>query len=312
MAREASPKPAHAPDLSPFGGDPDLRLKAADFLRQGPRRDGWTPGRQAAFLLHLADNGVVADAARAVGMSLAGAYALRRRAAGYAFNIGWEAALLLARRIVADQLMTAAIRGEQARWVREDGVTTYTRQNTRLALTLLDRVTPVEAETEVLAALARFDWLVELIDDGASANTLWQMFFDDALPRHDLEARERVRLGLQLSDESALFDDEPVDPEEEDDDLGTWEDEDLDDIPEQARAEYKSIDPALRPDRAGWRGANVFVCLLPAGTRHATSVSRDRESNTPWKNRAKAGPALPQSVSGSSASRSALRCKTPT
>ena len=50
---------------SPFVGDADARRPAAAFLRYELRADGWSPGRQAAFLAHLADHGVVADAARA-------------------------------------------------------------------------------------------------------------------------------------------------------------------------------------------------------------------------------------------------------
>jgi hypothetical protein len=201
--------------------DGDVLLPAAAFLKYGERCDGWTAGRRAACLAHLADHGVVADAVRAVGMSPGGAYALRRKARGYAFNLGWEAALLVARRIVADQLMTAAIKGEEACWVREDGTTTYTRQNTKLSMSLLDRVIPVESLTEVLAVVARFDWFLRLTDSGASAQDLWEMFFDDAIPRHDIDARERVRAGLLLSDESAGFDRD-------------WDDD--------APIEYKSMD----------------------------------------------------------------------
>ena len=76
---------------SPLRHDTDAKLPAAAFLRYESRADGWSAGRQAAFLSHLADHGVVADAARAVGKSLAGGYALRRTARGYAFNLGWEA-----------------------------------------------------------------------------------------------------------------------------------------------------------------------------------------------------------------------------
>jgi hypothetical protein len=118
MANRSEPRAPSNPEFSPLQGDPDRLLPAAEYLRSDPRRNGWTAGRQAAFLAHLADNGVVADAARSVGMSLTGGYALRRKASGFAFNLGWEAALLIARRIVADQLMTAAIKGEEARWVR--------------------------------------------------------------------------------------------------------------------------------------------------------------------------------------------------
>jgi hypothetical protein len=42
--------------------DADARLPTAAYLRYQSRADGWSAGRQAAFLAHLADNGVVADA----------------------------------------------------------------------------------------------------------------------------------------------------------------------------------------------------------------------------------------------------------
>lgn len=194
----------------PLRDDDSVLLPAASFLTHDPRCNGWTAARQSAFLMHLADHGVVADAARTVGMSLAGAYALRRKARGYAFNLAWEAALLIARRIVSDQLMAAAIQGEVARWVRVDGVTTYTRQNAKLSLTLLDRVTPAEAFPEVLAVIANFDWFVQLVEDQASPTEFWQMFFDGALPHRETTARDRVRAGLQLADDSADFEEADV------------------------------------------------------------------------------------------------------
>ncbi len=142
---------------SPLRHDADAKLPAAAYLRYESRADGWSAGRQAAFLSHLADNGLVEDAARSVGMSVSGGYALHRTSRGYAFNLGWEAALIIARRVISDRLMTAAIKGEEALWVREEGVTTYTRQNTKLSLALLDRINPALAAPEVLAAAVRFD-----------------------------------------------------------------------------------------------------------------------------------------------------------
>jgi hypothetical protein len=201
----------HRPDENPphssLQHDADARLPAAAYLRYQSRADGWTAGRQAAFLAQLADNGVVADAARAVGMSVSGGYALRRTTAGYAYNLGWEATLIIARRIVADRLMTAAIKGEEARWVREEGITTYTRQNTKLSLTLLDRVNPARTLEEVMAVASRFDLFLQLIDDGVSAEEMWDYLFDDALPHSDIGARERVRAALLLTEESAGFGD---------------------------------------------------------------------------------------------------------
>jgi hypothetical protein len=191
------------PEHSPLRHDTDAVLPAAAYLRYKQRADGWSAGRQAAFLTHLADNGVVADAARCVGMALSGGYALRRTARGYAFNLGWEAALIIARRIVADNLMTAAIKGETARWVREEGVTTYIRQNSHLSLKLLDRVNPATALPEVQAVATGFDWYLQLIEDGVSGEDLWSLFFDNALSHEQTDARDRVRAALLLSEDSA-------------------------------------------------------------------------------------------------------------
>ena len=214
---------------SPLRDDTDIILPAAAYLRYESRADGWSAGRQAACLAHLADSGRADLAVRSVGMSAQGGYALRRQARGYAFNLGWEAALIIARRIVADDLMTAAIRGETSCWVREEGKTTYTRQNTKLALTLLERVNPATAMPEVLAVAVRFDCFLQMIDDGLSAQELWEYFFDEVLSHDQPEARARVRAALQLSEESAIFDEEDEDDEGEDD---------------EAPIEYKSMDGA--------------------------------------------------------------------
>ena len=224
------------PRPSSLRHDAEAKLPAAAFLRYETRADGWSAGRQAGFLGHLADHGIVADAARTVGMSLGGGYALRRQARGYAFNLGWEAALIIARRVVADNLMTAAVKGEQSRWVREDGVTTYTRQNTKLSLALLDRVNPATTLAEVMAVATRFDWFLQLIGDGVSAENLWELFFDDALSHDEPEARARVRAALLLCEDLADFDDD-----------GAPGDDGNDDRPDEAGPiEYKSMSGPVR------------------------------------------------------------------
>jgi len=79
--------------------------------RPNPRADGWTPSRIRIFLDTLAECGVVADAARAAGMSKQSAYAFRNSARGRAFDTAWRAALLLARRRLADEVMSRALNG---------------------------------------------------------------------------------------------------------------------------------------------------------------------------------------------------------
>ena len=258
--------PPPSPPQSPLRDDTEARLPAAAFLRYGTRTDGWNSGRQAAFLAHLADHGVVEDAARSVGKALSGGYALRRQARGYAFSMGWEAALLIARRIVADRLMSAAIKGEQARWVREEGVTTYTRQNTKLSLTLLDHVNPATTLTEILAVASRFDWFLQLIDEGADAESLWALFFDDALPHSDIEARDRVRTALLLSADLAGFEGD------EDDN--------------NAPIEYKSVDGPIMQHPKPSRSKTPTLCGLckslrlcekqKRGSRRGAKIRRDR------------------------------------
>jgi len=87
------------------------RAEASDPPSRTPRFDGWTPDRIHIFLHTLAQTGVVADAARAAGMSVQGAYAFRNSARGRAFDVAWRAAMLLARRRIADEVVSRAING---------------------------------------------------------------------------------------------------------------------------------------------------------------------------------------------------------
>jgi hypothetical protein len=269
--------PKHHPEhLSHLRDDTDARLPAAAYLRYEQRADGWSAGRQAACLAHLADNGVAVDAVRSVGMSPQGGYALRRQARGYAFNLGWEAALIIARRIVVDDVMTAAIKGETACWVREDGKTSYTRQNTKLSLTLLDRVNPATALPEVVAVATRFDCFLQMIDDGLSAQQLWDYFFDEVLAYEQLEARARVRAALQLSEESELFEGEGDDDIEyksmegaplKRGDMGSHEDtKGLGYLAKPASHDNRAANPSVARMKCASRKRDIFVSLCEQNT----------------------------------------------
>jgi hypothetical protein len=276
MTQEQSPQ-SH---MSPLRDDTDILLPAAAYLRYELRADGWSAGRQAAFLSHLADTGEVDKAAAIVGKHVSGGYALRRQARGYAFSLGWEAALLIARRIVADKLMAAAIRGEQSVWLREDGKTTYTKQNSKLSLTLLDRVDPAAAFPEVLAIVARFDWYLRLVNNGASARDMWEMFFDEVLPHCEIEARERVRASLLLTEESADFEgeDEACDRQDDDD----IEYKSMDGAPADSRCESTpTATPPRRPALdAGLGFLDVAeISLTPCQARGDVEGSKSVESS---------------------------------
>ncbi len=57
------------------------------------RRDGWTPGRQADFLGHLAETLSVAAAARHVGKSRESAYRLHEKPGAESFAAAWDSVL---------------------------------------------------------------------------------------------------------------------------------------------------------------------------------------------------------------------------
>ena len=133
--------PAHAVvDHADRYGDDDDGDPVPDTATPG-RQDGWTPTRQRNFLTFLAEGHTVELACRCVGLTVSSAYALRRRAGGAAFALGWQAATLLARDTVADALATRAIDGQVETITRADGSTvTQHRFDNRLALSMLLRL----------------------------------------------------------------------------------------------------------------------------------------------------------------------------
>lgn len=99
------------------------------------RHDGWTSERQRGFIAALARTGVVAQAARSVGMSSASAYNLRRRPHAESFALAWNRVKDEAREralaFVADQAMHGSTR---PRFYRGKFVGTIHSFETRLAL----------------------------------------------------------------------------------------------------------------------------------------------------------------------------------
>ncbi len=106
----------------------------------------WDSANQQAFLEHLAELGSVTQAARHVNMSPRSAYNLRHRADGVAFRLGWQAAILLARGRLADDLLDRAIYGHEEETLRcetgYDGrVKTIRRKfDARLGMAVLSRL----------------------------------------------------------------------------------------------------------------------------------------------------------------------------
>lgn len=175
----------------------EIEQQSAEWHHPPPpgraRHDGWSPDRIRIFLTTLSECGVVADAARAAGMSVAGAYAYRNRAAGRAFNIAWNAAAILGRRRLADAVQSRAMHG----WVetiRRDGeiVAQRNRFDNRLSMAVLTRL-DVQArggfaeDRPAAIAAGDFDRFLDLVcrgGDGADAFIAARR--DDRSPARDL------------------------------------------------------------------------------------------------------------------------------
>ena len=79
--------------------------------RQCDRHDGWTEDRQRRFIAALADTGSVHAACKAVNMSQAGAYYLRRQRGAESFRAAWRAAIDLGVQRIEDVAMDRALNG---------------------------------------------------------------------------------------------------------------------------------------------------------------------------------------------------------
>jgi hypothetical protein len=151
---------------------------AADYRTDAPRVDGWTPARQAAFLMTLSETGLVSQACAFAEMSVASAYALRREPRGAAFALGWQAAHLLARDRLEDVLLEAAISGIESVSTRVDGATYRRTLNGNLSMAVLGRLDKRAAALDDRAiAVARsigaaFEAFLTLVLDGGKADAI--------------------------------------------------------------------------------------------------------------------------------------------
>lgn len=82
------------------------------------RASGWTSEKQRAFVMALAELGNVSMAARSVGMSPRGAYALRARPGAESFADAWDRALLIGLDRARDMAIERVVRGIEVPVVR--------------------------------------------------------------------------------------------------------------------------------------------------------------------------------------------------
>ena len=139
----------------------------------------WTPDKQRTFLETMSFYGNVRIAAAQCFMSTRSCYNLRARHDGAAFNMGWNAAILIARGRLLDELMIRAIDGQRETIERdEDGrVAARHRFDNRLALGLLTRLdraadAPVEGSQSAQARIIAqdFEAFLDLIAAGGQGD----------------------------------------------------------------------------------------------------------------------------------------------
>jgi hypothetical protein len=136
----------------------------------------WSPANQRAFLEALSTSGNISESAKAVSMSGQAAYAFCGRAAGRVFRLGWDAAVLVARRRVEGELLERALVGQEETYERDPdtGCVKRTRIHngtTMAMLTRLDRMalgkSDVPADTAMAQIVAQdFERFLDLVEAG--------------------------------------------------------------------------------------------------------------------------------------------------
>jgi hypothetical protein len=142
--------------------------------RQG---GGWNVARQRAFLEMLAQCGLVERAAALVGMTRQSAYAFRHTTAGRAFDLAWDAALLLARQRMIDESFELAFEGSVERIYRDGKLVQEKRKrDPKMLLATIERLGSKAAlgSAPVRAVAQEFSAFLDAMDadaDGPGGGT---------------------------------------------------------------------------------------------------------------------------------------------
>lgn len=195
------------------------------------RADGWSPARQRHFLETLAATGVITTACEAAHISPRSAYALRIRRDGAAFRLGWDAAILIARARLADELLARALTGHEEVIHKDEDTITRRRHDNRLAMSMLSRLdrmadNPPEGSDAALARVVAQDFAAYLdlicppqdqaeaqADTFAPPRAIAQPFGDapnaadqpDSAPHDPSPAIDQVATALSPGASAALF-----------------------------------------------------------------------------------------------------------
>lgn len=109
-----------------------------------PRRDGWTAGRQRAFIAALAETGCVSEACAKVGITARSAYRLRERPEAAGFRAAWDHAQSLATVRLTALAFERAIHGSAECFYKDGELVAERRKpNDRLLMWLLAHHDPV-------------------------------------------------------------------------------------------------------------------------------------------------------------------------
>jgi hypothetical protein len=183
------------------------------------RTDGWSPARQRRFLEILAATGVIMLACEGVRITARSAYTLRIRHDGAAFRLGWDAAILIARARLADDLLSRAIMGSEET-IRKDPDNYEVRRHrhdNRLAMSMLARLdrmadSPPEGSDAALARVVAQDFTayLDLICPAEQADKESELI---GLPRTGMEHMARNMADAHLLNGDQPETPEPVEPE---------------------------------------------------------------------------------------------------
>ena len=127
---------AHRNGETPPPDDPLLSFEPVPHV--APRRNSIGPGRQRAFVAHLAATGIVTKAAKHIGASMEALYKLRHKEGAEEFAAAWDEAVDRGVRRLEDCALARAIEGEERMIVSGGQVLGVERRyNTNLAMFFL-------------------------------------------------------------------------------------------------------------------------------------------------------------------------------
>ena len=187
----------------------DVAAAMEPSLESSRRTDGWIAARQRDFCAAVAAGATIGNAARSVGLSASSAYAFRNSAKGAAFNVAWNAAQLLQRQRLADEVAARAFEGQTVTITRPDGSTHqrhfYDNRHAMAVLARLDRLAAGQATAGAANAGRATGAGADASGEGQAARLAAAEFdrFLDTLSDEGGPARAGLFLASRTADEPA-------------------------------------------------------------------------------------------------------------